>query len=204
MALNEITQKFDDIAQKRAALKAELDSLEAHERAEKTQLRASGIAEAQALINHFGIAADEVIFTAKLTLPPRFRHPETGNTWHGYGKRPEWINDDNIDDYRIKPLKNGKKSGKQAKSNAKQAETQQHEAGNAVAEATAVDSVTTESEAAAIAANVAPEATHIAVSEFAQQPVCVQGQPPAVNYGSSLMAAGVQSYVTAVRDAWSS
>nr|CCA85910.1 hypothetical protein RALSY_40107 [Ralstonia syzygii R24] len=163
-------------------------------------MRAHSIAEVQALIDHFGIAADEIIFTAKLTLPPRFRHPETGDTWHGYGHRPDWINDDNIDEYRIKPLKNGKKTGKKSSTKTgKQAEADQHEANDAEAEAVAVDGVTTESEVAAVAANVAPEATDIAVSEIAQQPVSVQGQQPAVNYGSSLMASGVQSYVNAVR-----
>lgn len=206
MALNEITQKFDDIAEKRAALQAELNNLDAHEKEEKKQMRAGGIAEAQALIKHFSIAPDEVIFTAKRTLPPRFRDPETGNTWHGFGKRPEWINDDNIESYRIDPKKAkkaGEKPAKKTKSKAKQADAQQHEAANATVAATEVDSTPAKPEAAAVAENVAPKDS-ATISDFEQQPISAQSRQPAVNYGSSFMASGVRSYVTAVRDSRSS
>jgi len=210
MALNQITEAID-IAQKRAALKAELDSLEKQETEAKARAHVDAVAQAQALIEHFKIASDELLFTAKLTLPPRFRHPETGDTWHGYGQRPYWINDDNIDEYRIKPLKNGKKTSKKSSTKkSKQAEpktaqpmSEQSEAGDATAEVAAVASVP-KSEFAVAAADATPEATHIALGQFTQLPVGTHDQQPASSHDFPLCAAGVQSYVTAVRDAWSS
>jgi DNA-binding protein H-NS len=31
--------------------------------------------------------------TAKTELPARYRHPETGETWSGLGRRPGWVHD---------------------------------------------------------------------------------------------------------------
>ncbi|WP_439671209.1 hypothetical protein AEMCBJ_01665 [Cupriavidus necator] len=224
MALNEITEAID-IAQKRAALKAELDSLTKQEEEVKARAHADAVAQVQEWLNCFQIARDELTFTAPLTLVPRFLNPETGDMWHGYGKRPEWINDDNIDEYRIKPLKNGKKTGKksvtktdkQAKSKTTQPVAEHAEASDVQATATdisatiesevassapittAPEDIATKSKASAVAENTTPEDSATG-SKFAQQPISAQGRQSAVNYAaSSPMAAGIQSYVNAAR-----
>lgn len=224
MALNEITQEFDEIAQKRAALEAELNSLTKHEEEAKAHMHANVVLQVQGLVDYFQIARDELTFTAPLKLVPRFLNPETGDTWHGFGKRPDWINDDNIDEYRIKPLKKGKKTGtkssmkkgQQAKSKTTQPMTEHAETGDLTATATNISTIAAsevastapittseqdiahESEAGAVASNATQEGS-ATVSEYTQQPISVHGQQPAVSYGSGLMAAGVQSYVNAVR-----
>lgn len=99
--LNEITKKFDGYAQKRAVIEAELAALFAQEMTEKANLRMEAVVEAQALLDHFEIAPDEMTFRAKRTLKPRYRNPETGETWHGYGRRAAWLKNKNLDDYRI-------------------------------------------------------------------------------------------------------
>ena len=85
--LNEINSLLNQFTQKRAALEAELAALEQKESASKASLHADAVEQVQALINGFDIAPDEVTFTSKRTLKPKYRHPETGDTWHGYGKR---------------------------------------------------------------------------------------------------------------------
>ncbi|MDB0564358.1 H-NS histone family protein [Ralstonia solanacearum] len=174
MALNEITQEFDEIAQKRIALQAELDSLNAQEKAAKTEKRASGIAQAQALIDHFDIAPDEVTFSAKRTLVPRFRDPETGETWHGYGKRPSAFKDKDIEGYRIKAPKTSKKSGtkkgQQAKSRTTQPVAEQAQTDNVTATATGISTTAASEVAPSTPITTAPEST-TAVGEFSQRPV---------------------------------
>lgn len=39
---------------------------------------------------------------AKTTLPPKYRNPETGDTWSGRGKAPRWIDPNNKEKYLIK------------------------------------------------------------------------------------------------------
>lgn len=39
---------------------------------------------------------------AKTTLSPKYRNPETGETWSGRGKAPRWIDPNNKEKYLIK------------------------------------------------------------------------------------------------------
>jgi DNA-binding protein H-NS len=111
MMMNEITLELGESAQKQAALKAELAALEQHEKEIKSRLRASAVVQAQTLVDVFEIAPDEMTFTAKRTLKPKYRDPVTGDTWHGFGKRPASLkNVENIDDYLIDPAQKSKKS----------------------------------------------------------------------------------------------
>ncbi|MDD7803734.1 H-NS histone family protein [Ralstonia solanacearum] len=205
MALNEITEAID-IAQKRAALKAELETLEKQEEEAKGRAHADAVAQTQALIDHFDIAPDEVTFTAKRILPPRFLNPETGETWHGWGKRPESFKGKDLEAYRIKSelphemagKKSGTKTGKQAKSKTTQPVAEHTEASDVMAAAPDI-SITAELEVASTAPTATEPEDIAPVSELTQQTISVQGRQPAVNYGSSLMATGVRSYVNAVR-----
>lgn len=119
--LNEINSLLNEFSQKRAALEAELTELEQKESASKVSLHAEAVVQAQTLLDAFDIAPDEVTFKAKRTLKPKYRDPVTGDTWHGFGKRPASLkNVENIDDYLIDPalkskksaIKSAKKSGK--------------------------------------------------------------------------------------------
>ncbi|MGN7100323.1 H-NS family nucleoid-associated regulatory protein [Ralstonia holmesii] len=206
MALNEITQEFDEIAQKRAALEAELNSLTKHEEEAKAHMHANVVSQVQGLVDYFQIARDELTFTAPLKLVPRFLNPETADTWHGFGKRPDWINDDNIDEYRIKPQKKGKKTStksstkkaQQAKSKTTQPVTEQVEADNAAATGADI-STNAPSEATSPTAIIAAPESTAAVSELTQRPVGTTAAQPTVAHGFSLMAGGVQSYLAAVK-----
>ncbi len=142
--LNEINLALDDFAQKRAALKAELVALEQQEEGTKSRLRTDAIVQVQALIKSFAIAPDEVTFTAKRTLKPKYRDPVTGDTWHGYGKRPASLKSvKNLDDYLIDPSQKRKKPAKKSvkqsgeKSGDTKAQAAQSDAAPAVASTTA-------------------------------------------------------------------
>ncbi|VBM56239.1 histone family protein nucleoid-structuring protein H-NS [Burkholderia pseudomallei] len=141
--LNEINLALNEFAQKQAALKAELEALEEQEKETKSRLRADVIAQTQALIDGFDIAPDEVIFTAKRTLTPKYRHPETGDTWHGYGKRPECFKGiENLDGYLIDASKKSPTATKKKGSTKAKAAAQKHNGGQVNAAATGSDHVT--------------------------------------------------------------
>ena len=76
------------------ARKAELDAQIAQAQAEA---KAEGIATARALIQEHGLTAADV-FPAQGKKPkgsvgaPKYRDPDTGATWTGRGKPPNWIN----------------------------------------------------------------------------------------------------------------
>ena len=38
-----------------------------------------------------GISSGSSAAKTKRQVPPKFRHPETGQTWTGRGRRPKWI-----------------------------------------------------------------------------------------------------------------
>lgn len=74
------------------ARKAELDAQIAQAQAER---KAEGIAQARALIQEHGLTAADVFPPAKSkgsVGAPKYRDPDTGATWTGRGKPPNWIN----------------------------------------------------------------------------------------------------------------
>jgi len=76
------------------AQKAELEAQIAVAQAER---KAEGIAAARALIAEHGLTAAD-FFPAQGKKPkgsvgaPKYRDPDTGTTWTGRGKPPNWIN----------------------------------------------------------------------------------------------------------------
>lgn len=74
------------------ARKAELDAQIAAAQAER---KAEGIAAARALIAEHGLTAADVFPQGKKAASvgaPKYRDPDTGATWTGRGKPPNWIN----------------------------------------------------------------------------------------------------------------
>ena len=63
-------------------------------KAEKT----SAIHQVKALVAEFGLTADEIFTSEKkarkgahATVAAKYRDPETGETWSGRGRAPNWI-----------------------------------------------------------------------------------------------------------------
>lgn len=50
-------------------------------------------AEIRALMRVYGIKPSELVGLkrGRSSAPPRYRHPETGQTWTGRGPRPRWL-----------------------------------------------------------------------------------------------------------------
>lgn len=78
-------------------LQAEIKELQAQaEKARQAEL-ANVIAEIKAKIKEFGLAEADLFSTEKQTrkasaiVKPKYRNPETGETWAGRGKPPKWI-----------------------------------------------------------------------------------------------------------------
>ena len=50
------------------------------------------VAQVNADISEFNITRKELIFPVRGPKgPPKYRHPETGKTWTGKGRVPNWI-----------------------------------------------------------------------------------------------------------------
>lgn len=71
-------------------------------------IRANIIASLKPIIEHLDIKPYELgmsPYTAQ-SLPPKFRNPNTGETWHGQGRRPSWIPSElktkDLEQFRIK------------------------------------------------------------------------------------------------------
>lgn len=88
-------------------LQAEIKALQAQaEKARQTEL-ASTIAEIKAKIQEYGITEEDLFSSEKkarkttATVKPKYRNPETGDTWTGRGKPPKWIEGKNKADFLI-------------------------------------------------------------------------------------------------------
>jgi len=74
-------------------LLAQREALEAQIQTARKQEVSDVIAKIRGLVQDYGLTADD-IFTARRassTVAPKFRNPETGDTWTGRGKPPKWI-----------------------------------------------------------------------------------------------------------------
>lgn len=71
--------------------------------------RAAVLTEIRALVTKYALTAEDVFSTrkkrgtrlAKETSSPLYRDPETGKTWNGHGRAPDWMKGKNRDDFRI-------------------------------------------------------------------------------------------------------
>lgn len=89
-------------------LQAEIQSLQAQaEKARQAEL-ANAIAEIKAKIQEYGITESDLFGTSSkkqvrqaVAVKPKYRNPETGETWAGRGKPPKWISGKDREPYRI-------------------------------------------------------------------------------------------------------
>lgn len=85
-----MTTDYKTLLQQKAQLEAQIAAVL------KTE-QADAIAQARALIEQFGLTQEDVFSAAKgktgtrTVGEPKFRDPNTGATWTGRGKPPNWI-----------------------------------------------------------------------------------------------------------------
>lgn len=96
------TPTLQELLQQQAALKQQIEQLRASER--KGTIKAI-----RALIDQYQLTPED-LFSAKkkrgtsvetARRPPKYRHPETGQTWSGYGRVPSWMKGKHDDDFAI-------------------------------------------------------------------------------------------------------
>ncbi|MDR2326336.1 MAG: H-NS histone family protein [Acidovorax sp.] len=75
--------------------------------ARKSEL-ADAVAKVRALVAEYGLSAEDVFPPAKASrgsqggkVAPKYRNPETGQTWTGRGKAPKWIENQNREQFAI-------------------------------------------------------------------------------------------------------
>lgn len=90
---------YKELLARKQALDAEI------EQARKEEADAA-LATIRETIAAFGFTPDDVFGTrrkARATqhLAPRFRHPETGETWGGRGPRPRWLKGKDPEQFRV-------------------------------------------------------------------------------------------------------
>lgn len=76
-------------------LLAQREALEAQIETARKQEVSEVVAKIRGLVQDYGLTADD-IFAARRVSPavaPKYRNPETGDTWTGRGKPPTWIRD---------------------------------------------------------------------------------------------------------------
>jgi DNA-binding protein H-NS len=87
---------YKELIQQRAALEQQIAAARVRETAD-------AVAKARALVADFDLTADDIFppsgkvrSTAKKPsgkVAPKYRNPQTGETWTGRGKAPKWIQD---------------------------------------------------------------------------------------------------------------
>ena len=75
--------------------------------ARKTELT-EAVAKVRSLVAEYNLTADDVFPPIKAARSaaggkdaPKYRHPETGQTWTGRGKAPKWIQDEDREKFAI-------------------------------------------------------------------------------------------------------
>lgn len=87
---------YKELIQQRAALEQQIAAARVRETAD-------AIAKVRALIADFELTSEDIFPSASKTrgsakkaggkVPPKYRNPQTGETWTGRGKAPRWIQD---------------------------------------------------------------------------------------------------------------
>lgn len=70
---------------------------------------ADAVSKVRALIQEHGLSAADVFSSARATrssatgskVAPKYKNPETGETWTGRGKAPKWIQDQDRSKFTI-------------------------------------------------------------------------------------------------------
>lgn len=81
-------------------LKQQIEELQAQAEQARKQETADAVAQIKSLMTQYNLTPADLGFTAKAPkatgqkrspLAPKYRDPETGETWTGRGKPPKWI-----------------------------------------------------------------------------------------------------------------
>lgn len=93
---------YKELLQQREQLEQQISE------ARKNEL-SDAVSKVRALVAEYGLTADDVFPPAKSTratgtgskVAPKYRHPETGQTWTGRGKAPKWIQNEDREQFAI-------------------------------------------------------------------------------------------------------
>lgn len=76
-------------------LQAQIESLKQQAEAQRKAEIANVIADIRAKMDEFGISLADLSTRRSgakgSTVAPKYRHPQTGETWSGRGKMPRWL-----------------------------------------------------------------------------------------------------------------
>lgn len=94
---------YKELIERRQALDHEIDQARQREMAD-------AVARVRSLVDEYGLTQDEVFGSGRKArsqaagrkVAPKYRNPETNETWTGRGRQPKWIQGKNLDDYLIK------------------------------------------------------------------------------------------------------
>ncbi|WP_020071172.1 H-NS histone family protein [Paraburkholderia caledonica] len=85
------------------AQKEQLEKLIAEARKKEAAAELERVREA---VEEFGFTPEDVFGKrrrdAGVPVAPKYRNPETGDTWSGRGRAPHWIKDQDLERFRIK------------------------------------------------------------------------------------------------------
>ena len=94
---------YKELLKQREALEQQIQ--EARERE-----LADAVGKVRALVAEYGLTSDDVFPTARASrtgntagskVAPKYKNPETGETWTGRGKAPKWIQDQDRSKFAI-------------------------------------------------------------------------------------------------------
>lgn len=91
--------RYDELLAQKKAIEAEL------EQARKQEIGES-IASIRALIEKFGLTEADLFSkapTEQKAVQPKYRNPETGETWAGRGREPMWMKGRDREEFAIAP-----------------------------------------------------------------------------------------------------
>ncbi|WP_312567535.1 H-NS histone family protein [Comamonas sp.] len=93
---------YKDLLKQREELEKQIQDARKRELAE-------AVSKVRALVDEYGLTAADVFPPARSTrtsgagskVPPKYKNPETGETWTGRGKAPKWIQDQDRSKFEI-------------------------------------------------------------------------------------------------------
>lgn len=95
---------YKELLERRQALDDEIDQARQRELAD-------AVARARSLVEEYGLTQADIFGSGRKgraspqagrKVSPKYRNPETNETWTGRGRQPKWIQGKNLEDYLIK------------------------------------------------------------------------------------------------------
>lgn len=86
------------------------DALEQQIQEARTRELTEAVSKVRALVAEYGLSSEDVFPTARASrtgntsgakVAPKYKNPETGETWTGRGKAPKWIQDQDRSKFAI-------------------------------------------------------------------------------------------------------